>query len=380
MKLSAIFVSVNIAATIPLVAQGAAQAAEEAKSDRADWLKSSLASMDQPPPSIKQVARIGNKKLSLSAPAAVEKPNAIISNGVKLQPFVPNRKLPSQRELDLQLVAQTPKLAQETQPLSAQVCEYYSAPQQAYQVPKPNMSGIATYGSTGYIRETSQRVVPSQVVATPGQIRVTRRRSVKPVIHTIAEEEAQTAQAPPNRQEIEQWLDQPQPGERVIKQSGALLVQAPVIAPDEQAIIDKMVDNVNARPAETAGEAPPGEGQSTAGPPPFPLNMLPQDSLKQLIGGRKHRRTDAPPAYFGSWHPATVPTNLPPAGFHTNIRPKSLSAANYGHYAPRMNVTQIRTVNPTPPSSSRNVVSINKRAPQPMKVASYPPYYTTPRI
>ena len=68
---------------------------------------------------------------------------------------------------------------------------------------------------------------------------------------------------------------------------------------------------------------------SSAGPPPFPLNLLPQASLKQLVRGMaRPTRPNVAGAqpYFGSWRSgrmagrSMVPTNLPQAGFHHCLR------------------------------------------------------------
>src|SRR5262249_22172118 len=94
MKLSAILVSVNIAATVPI----AAQAAEEAVSDKADWLKQNLASIDK-------TGKTEKSRISLSVSDVSARTSTI-----KLRPFVANRKLPSKRDIELQLSAQQARL------------------------------------------------------------------------------------------------------------------------------------------------------------------------------------------------------------------------------------------------------------------------------
>jgi len=97
--------------------------------------------------------------------------------------------------------------------------------------------------------------------------------------------------------------------------------------------------------SETSAET---SGFGTAGPPPFPLNLLPAPALKQLIrsmayGAASHAGS-APPSYFGSWHnSSTFGTNTPvyangsPQGSfhsylqiaysHRNIRSRSAPSA-----------------------------------------------------
>ncbi len=75
--------------------------------------------------------------------------------------------------------------------------------------------------------------------------------------------------------------------------------------------------------------APPqfaSSGFGAAGPTPFPLNLLPEASLKQLvktIAGRRTSSANTQQVAFGSWHSASTlssmsgnhVTNLPYAGF-----------------------------------------------------------------
>ncbi len=69
MKFSAIFVSVNIAATIPLTVAVSAQAAEPVSAEKGSWLKSSMASMDTSV-NQKKTALHAGARLSLSRPTA----------------------------------------------------------------------------------------------------------------------------------------------------------------------------------------------------------------------------------------------------------------------------------------------------------------------
>src|SRR5262249_1963539 len=139
---------------------------------------------------------------------------------------------------------------------------------------------------------------------------------------------------------------------KVIKQTGALLVQAPVLTPDEQSMLDELV--LLNRPGKSAGfqdlpgssanspesfEAMPAPAQPIEttharpdiGPPPFPLNLLPEDQLKEFIRGRRNNQVAAPPSYFGSWHKQSTIANLPPSGFHSFGAPRvQFAAARYG--------------------------------------------------
>jgi hypothetical protein len=109
--------------------------------------------------------------------------------------------------------------------------------------------------------------------------------------------------------------------------------QPPPMSPDEQAIIDRMVDRVRNNGADSPlsdGAMSAPQAMSSAGPPPFPLNLLPQDSLKQLINGRRDR-VDAPPSYFGSWHGQKL-SCLPPSGFQSYARSGMRPRSSNSHY------------------------------------------------
>jgi hypothetical protein len=84
-------------------------------------------------------------------------------------------------------------------------------------------------------------------------------------------------------------------------------------------------------------------GFGTAGPPPFPLNLLPEASLKQLVrslaGNKSTHSSNAPQAGFGSWHsPSPLSsvqgnrsTGLSYAGFQSHL------VSPYSHNNKRIN-------------------------------------------
>lgn len=75
-------------------------------------------------------------------------------------------------------------------------------------------------------------------------------------------------------------------------------------------------------------------GYGSAGPPPFPLNLLPAPALKQLIRsmayGSTSHASNSPPSYFGSWHNNFSPgvnssinsysNRLPQGNFHSYLQ------------------------------------------------------------
>lgn len=408
MKLSAIFVSVNLAATLPVASAGAVFAADAAKSDKANWLKSSLASLDTAA-NHKKGER--SAKLSYSVPTADITGSTLHSNGVKLRPFVANRKLPSQHDLDVQfiaqtakmaavaapqssqLVAQTPSLAVEPEPLSGRVSEVYSS------FPA---SPVSNYGSVGYVKQSSSRLMPGQVPSVPGQIRQFRASGrtrylpkSQPVVS--APEEAMESQHAPSAprmiqaaqlQQVQklqqtQQLLQMQQMQQAVQQMQQAMQQGPAepeaeeepggISSEEQSIIDRMVAAAHARTVDGAASS---EG---AGPPPFPLSLLPQDQLKSMIGGLRHTHTDAAPSYFGSWRGNSI-SALPASGFHSYVPhaasgSRTRSGARATVKAAGPTTKQATTANMHQASEgSRPMAQLRRLTPQDSRVAQYPPY------
>jgi hypothetical protein len=145
-------------------------------------------------------------------------------------------------------------------------------------------------------------------------------------------------------------------GERLIKHAGALLVQAPVLTPDQRAVVEQLlelnkpgrsndfIDIQGGQPVAVPQEINAYEGmelpvpsrahaEPTAGPPPFPLNMLPEAALKDFVG-RKRASVSAPPAYFGSWRQQGASRNLPYAGFSSHIGSRQILATHFSQHSP----------------------------------------------
>lgn len=397
MKLSAILVSVNIAATIPVAMCQMAQASEEGSKETGDWLKSSLAALEKSSSRKAVVTTKGKRKYSLSDHSAMTP--EIKAEGIKLRPFVPNRKLPRRQDLEMPLVAQTPTLAPDAEQLAGQVSEYgrsesaygtisgrsavsaYSPERSSSRIDAPKLSRQMVNPRSFM----TQQAVPNQMQAAPRPIvtamqKVARMPKME-MMQRAAEQvhqhfqPQQFAAAQPDASA--EWLGQPNTaqGEQMVAQSGALL--APMLAPNDQALVDQMVDQAQMEivVAQQQAEA----RRTSAGPPPFPLNLLPEDQLRNLVQKRPTIR--GPKSYFGSWHQVRI---LPRAGFSTNLHgTKPILASNFGHYS---------YVQPQPHTSSHEPAAVHHRshsthhgnakhsAPhavqnaQVVKIAAYPPY------
>lgn len=311
MKLSAILVSVNLVAVLPV----AARAAEETVSDKAAWLKQNLVPVEA-------TRKNGLRKVSLSD-AGVTKP-------VSLRPFMRNRHLPSQRELMEQTARfdnmpsskamLVPQMGQTDQPLSGQIAAYELS------VPEPAMS--------------------APVMAAPAARRAPRRATRAPMPRSVAGQiPVMPGQILPqsNQENIVPVIPEPLPLPGSIVSVPAAMparppiqAQAPVLSPQERAMMQALVE-LN-QPGKTnefrdlpgmqsAGSMTPeapmdsnypyAPNPAMAGQAPFPLSLLPPAALQGLLG---HRGVpNAPRATFGSWHQPMKVSGLPYGGFQTHI-------------------------------------------------------------
>lgn len=371
MKFSAILVSLSL----PLAAQSAAQAED---AGTADFLKASLSTATAP-------AKAQKSKIVLTAlrPQTAEVKTAY---GVKLRPFVPNRRLPSKRDLELELLSQTPRMAAPQQTsLSGQISEFGA--QGMTEMPRAYDRSISTYDAATLNRYAAPRVTANQVLATPGQVRVNRQVR-KPVARPMSFQPQVASSTQSN-----DWLGQPRAGERMIRQGGALLAQAPASIPSEERLADlgyPTAEEIATPPAPVPSSSgndiirPPQvqqqlESQSGPGPAPFPLSLLGQDQLKSLMRSRARTNQPAPPpSYFGSWHGPQTSRNLPPGGFQTHMQSHGFaapqaSAANYSHFAPRPIKHHASGA-----GRANMMQAAAQKPPQEMKIAVYPPYAHQP--
>ena len=304
MKSTAIFLGVNVAASIPLVLCPQANAqGENQMSGTADFLKSTLAktsdtatakSMMAGEPTFSAARREIKIKRDLTPSETLGSQRAIATRqavtsvgGVKLRPFIPGRKLPSKADLESNFSAMAPQFDNSVgqSNLTANVSEtnYLAPAGQEYQAPgygnyrpgdarSQNRARLkdAARVASGYDRRSASRALPGQSPSTPGQVGFPCAQQA------VANMNPVRSAAPRNADE---WAAQ------MNGANGA--AEVPV---------------QNRTVANDLGAAPSG---GTAGPAPFPLNLLPEASLKQFIGstaaGGKRAGAAAAPSYFGSW-------------------------------------------------------------------------------
>jgi hypothetical protein len=351
-------VGVNVAASIPLVLAPQAMASDS-MSSTANFLKAavaekatahSLTAQSSPtlrakPLSIKRDFSAS----SMSEPRAMQSRLAMnpVAGGVKLRPFVPGRKLPSRNEMQGSLSAQMPQLDNSAQPLSGTVNESafaahnsstYSAPgyssyrtEQVAAASGRNRIRQAAESVASFQRKHAVRSMPGQSPATPGQVGF-----------PCAQQAVANINAP--RQNAPTEAEWSQMAQNVGNNNAS-----------------SEADDMRSLAAEFAASQP--HARSTAGPAPFPLSLIPEASLKQLIGSTAKGVPSGPssgaasgamhsarpqqamtPSYFGSWHKSQPVAsakagNLQPSGFHTYLTAhgngsKTVSASAFKTYSP----------------------------------------------
>ena len=385
MKLSAFLLTVNIAATLPLALQGSAQAADEMSNNHAEWMKKNISCQTQAP-----TTPVIQRKLSSTGTNAIAKADQI--NGVKMRAFIPGRKLPSKKDLaNSSLQMQQPTMAQEQiSSLNGQVTETIRPTMRNNVAPYAQPSYV---GGTPYLNTSSApRLMPGQMQAVARQVKQEFKKHMPSADSKLEQMRASLdAQAQANEANG-QGADgngaspsSPSSPAWMANTKNLQLVAPEVKTPEEQAQISNMVKTIN--PASFEEQAAPRQG--TAGPPPFPLNLLPEQSLKQLLGAKgappagaaaatvaAPRKVNAPPSFFGSWH-GSMPTakagpssHLASSGFQSHMQSKGFAMPAH---ATRSRATAIAA---KPQGKAQNKSLIAQARKPELKISLYAPYNT----
>ena len=361
MKSHAFLVGVNVAASIPLVLAPQAMASDN-MSGTASFLKAAVgdkATARSLSGDFQSAPVLASKRLpirrslssaSFSEPPAVNSRLAMtpVAGATKPRPFVPGRKLPSRSQLQ----AQMPQLDNSAQAnLSGSINESTFAPQ-------TNNSYDSAYGNTAYAqpsqatqnsanrsrmrqaadlvagfqRKHAARSLPGQSPATPGQVGF-----------PCAQQAVANVNAQPGR-------NQNAPSEAEWTQMARAAGNSNASAENDAEMASLAQDFAASQHSQASS--------GSAGPAPFPLSLIPEASLKQLMGSTakaapatavSHAGRPQPamtPSYFGSWRQGQTPVahgrggNLQPSGFHTYLASGSAagktttSSAAFKSYAP----------------------------------------------
>ncbi len=430
---SAFFMGINVAASISVASQPAL--AQDGKSTPTlDFLKSTLvkpapAALDAAPAtSLAAYNNVKPRKVSISDERSVATRKALATQGgVKLRPFVPNRKLPSTT-----LASDTAVMDYSNMPktLDGGVSEYstyyadeasmsprakYSVKQQQRRNDTARIKGAAKVASS-YVRQTTPRAVPGGSPAVPGAVglpcadsafipppppAISMRTSAPPLPHARElQQQAQRAQAPV------QQAQQPAPSFNQFSAAPPAMMQEPPmqpphLSPQEQLEMNKLVENAciqqGINPNATGAAASP-DLYSRVGAPPFPLSLIPEPMLKDFIKGARSKKSAIAGSNLamgsgggavgmgGGIGGAAHSAPLPRAGFHSYVHGAQTTSSVGQQNFTRLPVTMpIAKQNPHPQTKSHHFVAPKKsvaqqvpvqhtEAPKPQQVMTYPPY------
>jgi hypothetical protein len=385
MKILYFIVSVNLAAASTISSQLASCADTEAAGDTANWLKASIGSLDSND-SQGKTKLVGQKAQAQSLAKLVSnsgsKSIVLSTNGraVRLMPFVPNRKLPSKADLQAQLIPQTAKLAPESnKPLEGQVSLFDKATPPLAQaiahvrpsaslsddkaVSKKNLSNIVALGKAAYAAAKSpQTAFPFLKQAEHALL---DQPSEQPTATTTSTQPVSSKPAANLDQQMANEYAQMQLELRAAQQNrGNQTMAAQSVHQSNSVMNDQIAGQGNA----TVG---------SAGPPPFPLSLLPQASLKQLVRGMGSRpKCNAPAVYFGCWHNRS---GLPSSGFYhyaqsSKLRYRSTLSRTASRRLPATVYSAKRVKQNAQPVNRNTLLARGFTQPRIVKVAAYPAY------
>lgn len=371
-------------------------------SDKTVWLKENLKALDKTPKLKKLTPKAAVLPQGANSAQPKDELNDLVSARYtcQLRPFLPNRKLPSQKELDQALVAQTPRLAPVlSSSLSGSVSAFDHIDEAktifSYARPITNSKTINVH------KATSSSVHPAK-----SQSNIASKAILDPVDYqsTSTNSAAVKIDAGPAENVGNQPTLPPPVGFHLMRLAEQHLFTPTETSPADQAIIDQYAQSeLGENNSASVGLSSQGDAYAAtdrAGPAPFPLNLLPQASLKQLMRGMVHPgpKCNGPQPYFGCWHRTRQANGLMPAGFQSHIhgyslpsyaRPRSpwYSHPSYASHAPTLRLARSysypsQTIASLPFKRS-NLISRTLLAPYRIpnivnKVAVYPPYTSYP--
>lgn len=358
MKYKAILLGVNVAASLPVVISQSAEAQNATAKSTEDFIRAGMSrQVSQPAPKLvamkpsfilQSASQVGGATEKFSSAKAVQTRQSLGAGGVKLRPFVPGRKLPSRTELEAARMGH-PSFDESQSRLAGTVeMGYGAAASDTY-----NSQGYGSYSQMDVARSTMRgklqkaaqiagqfeskvrsRVVPGQKLVSPGQV----NQAVAPTGSPL----------PPGPSEDE-WTEMA----KSVGQKPGVNAGGDIGGDSSEfAELARQMKDMN---GERAGA---GNQSFTAGPPPFPLSLIPEASLKQFIGGKGGHASHGapiaaapsapmasasrPPAsHFGSWHgqsatPSAHHSNLQPSGFHSYLTAanSSRTSSAFKQYAP----------------------------------------------
>lgn len=433
MKVTAVLIGVNVAATLSVAAQTPAMAQDGKPLATADFLKSTLVkspvALEAMPAKSLSAYNVTARKVSMSEPKSVATRKALATQGgVKLRPFVPNRKLPSTSALSTDLSSQMAVMDYSNQPatLDGGVSEYstyyadeaamtprakYSVKQQQRRSETARIHGAAKVANS-FVRQTTPRAVPGASPSVPGLVglpcadagfippsppAISMRQSAPPLPHASELQQMRRMQPPPQA---------PQAHASPLFSAAPPVMQDPPIqpprlSPQEQLEMNKLVESACVQQGinpNAVGSAASPDLYSRVGAPPFPLSLIPEPMMKDFLKGARAKRSAIAGSNLamgsgggvgmgggigGPGHSAPLPT----AGFRSYLHgAQSTQAVGQMNFSRLPTAMPIAKHNPHPAAKAQpHHVSPKKapaqqlslqtpEAPKPQQVMVYPPY------
>lgn len=437
MKVTAVLIGVNVAATLSVAGQQPAQAQDNQPSGTVDFLKSMVkapAALEATPAqSLSAHNNVSARKVSISEPRSVATRKALATQGgVKLRPFVPNRKLPSSSDVSGQLSSQMAVMDYSDQPttLDGGVSEYstyyaddaamtprgkYSLKQQQRRSETSRVRGAAKVASS-FVRQATPRAVPGSSPAVPGQVglpcadagfsipshpQIAMRQSASPLPHASDLQRAAVNRSASGADLFKAQSPSAQTQGFPVMQDAP--IQPPRLSPQEQLEMNKLVESACIQQGinpNAVGSAASPDLYERVGAPPFPLSLIPEPIMKDFIKGARTKKSAIAGSNLamtsgggvgmgggigGPGHSAPLPT----AGFRSYVHgaqstqavgqmnfsrlPTAMPIAKHPHPAAKAH-PQHPVASKKPPVHQQQLSLQNPETPKPQQVMVYPPY------
>lgn len=375
MQVSKLILGVNIAATLSVALTGQAKAADE-QSATAEFLKASIGSASSQPKALvatqaklKSARAVKANAASISkysSPKSVATRNELAKSKVKMMQFVPGRKLPSRQELALK--EQQAKFAEveaarsysasiSTTEESSAYAPFYLSAEMENSLTSPR----ARRATKRQARRSATKVIDkavkavTQITAAVSPQAVPHREPVLPgqvghpcsTIHSmdLNNSRPMVSQSRPQGHHMDTGVGSGSISEAEI----AAKLEAPNLSQEERAQLDRLArvlflrNNLNQGQAAGSYHSPldseisarqrVDQAYSKNGPPPFPLNLVPEPAMKDFLSQARNRKSmiSSYPGAFGARQGG--PSGG--AGFHSYAN--QMKTGGFGSYARQAN-------------------------------------------
>lgn len=383
MKTPVLLISINLAATSIILQP--AQATEVA-SDKTGWLKASLVQLSE--------LRLDNNNGYAQQPPDAKSLSAYTPDGNE---YASNRNFVRKRNPKTTLIAQRPVMAVvPSHKLTGEISAYVKAQESSYiNAPAPAQTLNRSARRPAASISKNNKVNPSNRPRGSNISRDVPIRSLGEQLlfeknrcrHNGCAQAALIGRPDWQKQRVGSHIgpvDQlaqpdPQQHKSLSSQSGTPLSSLSMPIDNQSALHEAFPTRLPShRLPDTDFEdivIPDGTSSSRVGPPPFPLSLLPEHQLRQLIrSGCVRNSIKTSPSSFGSWRGTSQ--SLPFAGFHSYLHSRNPSSNGCLPYNSRIAHTPVKHVN----HSFKMIDThrpVRKVSANPLRVAAYPVYHSS---